>query len=74
MGSDAAKKAAPARPEPQPVELRTVRIREVQRSAAGRGYVLPTAAQRPELWAGSLDTDSDSESGAEESGVTGAPP
>ena len=55
--------AAP-HPEPEPVELKGVHIREVQRSAAGRGFVLPTAAQRPELWTGTLDTESESEDDA----------
>jgi hypothetical protein len=38
-------------PEPEPAGLRGVKVRSLVVGTEGRGFVLPTAAQHPELWA-----------------------
>jgi hypothetical protein len=38
-------------PEPEPAGLRDVKVRSLIVGTEGRGFVLPTAAQHPELWA-----------------------
>ena len=47
---------APQKP-PKPAGIDRVKLRTVERSDRGRGYALPTAAQRPELWAGGLEEE-----------------